>query len=51
VLCAESDRALIAAFSLSSEAAPDVAIKTTNFWLNLHRSEQLAAAINQYLIN
>jgi hypothetical protein len=50
-LCAETDRALIAAFSLSSEASPAVAVKAASFWIKLHRGEHLSAAINQYLSN
>jgi hypothetical protein len=48
-LCAESDRALIAAFSLSSDSSPAAAVKTSGFWLSLSRIEHIAAAINQYL--
>ena len=48
-LCAESDRALIAAFSLSSDSSPAAAVKTSGFWLSLRRIEHIAAAINQYL--
>ena len=47
--CAESDRALIAALSLSSDSSPGAAIKTSGFWLNLRRGERLAAVINRYL--
>lgn len=50
-LCAETDRALIAAFSLSSESSPGVAVKTTSFWAKLQQGQNLAAAINQYLSN
>ncbi len=48
-LCAESDRALIAVFSLSSDSSPAAAVRTSGFWLNLRRGERLAATINRYL--
>jgi DNA-directed RNA polymerase specialized sigma24 family protein len=48
-LCAESDRALIAAFSLSSDSSPAATVRTSGFWLNLRRGERLAAAISRRL--
>lgn len=50
-LCAETDRALIAAFSLSSESSPGVAVKAASFWDKLQQGLNLAATINQYLSN
>lgn len=47
-LCAASDRAIIAAFTLSSDASPAAAIKTAGFEANVHRIEHLAAAVIQY---
>lgn len=52
-LCAETDRALIAALTLSSaaslEGSPAAALNAPGFWTGLHRGEHLSAAIDQYL--
>jgi hypothetical protein len=48
-ICAETDRALIVVFSISSDSTPADVIKAPGFWLNLRRGERLAEAINQYL--
>ncbi len=45
-LCADSDRIVRAAFTVSANAAPAAAIGTTSFFTNLHRIEHLAEAIN-----
>lgn len=44
-LCAASDRAIIAAFTLSSDSTPAAAVKTPGFQANLHRIEHLADAV------
>jgi RNA polymerase sigma factor (sigma-70 family) len=45
-LCAESDRIVRAAFTVSTDAAPDAALQTSSFAGNLHRIEHLAEAIS-----
>jgi hypothetical protein len=45
-LCAESDRAVRAAFTVSANATPAAAIRANSFFTNLHRLEHLAEAIN-----
>ena len=46
-LCAESDRVIRAAFTVSADSSPAAVIRAATFFTNLHRIEHLAEAVSE----